>query len=85
MAKRAARSPAAVDERPKRTAEDKIAGALAFLVVKDLDTQKAVLRLDAIGFEAQEISALLDVTPNYIAVVRYQKKSADKKKRKKAR
>jgi hypothetical protein len=53
------------------------------IATKDMETDDAALKLDAIGFDAREISALLDVGPNYVNVARHRKKSAAKKPRKK--
>jgi len=63
---------------------DKIAGALALIAVKEMDTDKAALKLDAIGFGADEIAALLDVGPNYVNVARHRKKPAGKRVKRKA-
>jgi hypothetical protein len=48
-----------------------------------MDTDDAALKLDAIGFSASEISALLDVGPNYVNVARHRKKGRAGKPRKK--
>ena len=62
------------------SAADKIAGLLALIATRDMDTDKAALKLDGIGFNAVEISALLDVGPNYVNVARHRKKAVGKKK-----
>jgi hypothetical protein len=49
------------------SAADKIAGLLELIATKDMDTDEAALKLDGIGFNAREISALLDVGANYVA------------------
>jgi hypothetical protein len=80
MAKRR-KKPAPLDE-PTAGAPttDKIAGLLALIATKGMETDDAALKLDAIGFDAREISALLDVGPNYVNVARHRKKSGSKKK-----
>lgn len=62
---------------------DKVAGLLALIATRGMDTDAAALKLDAIGFSAGEISALLDVGPNYVHVARHRKKGSAKKSRKK--
>ena len=52
---------------------DKIAGLLALIATKDMDKDPAALKLDAIGFTAREIAALLDVGTNYVNVARHRK------------
>jgi hypothetical protein len=73
--KPASRADAAVTVQPA----EKIAGLLALIATKDMDKDEAALKLDAIGFDAREISALLDVGPNYLNVARHRKKSSAKK------
>ncbi len=63
---------------------DKIAGVLALIAIKDMEPDTAALKLDAIGFNSREISALLDVGPNYVNVARFRKKKIGKSKGKKA-
>jgi hypothetical protein len=58
----------------KVDAAEKIAGVLALIATKDMDKDDAALKLDAIGFDAREISNLLDVGPNYVNVARHRKK-----------
>ena len=65
------------------TTASKIASLLALIAIRDMDTEVAALRLDAIGFSAREISALLDVGPNYVNVARHRKKDASRRPRKK--
>jgi hypothetical protein len=65
------------------SAADKIAGLLALIATRDMGTDDAALKLDAIGFGAREISALLDVGPNYVNVARHRKKSGARRPRKK--
>jgi len=60
------------------SAVDKIAGLLALIATRDMDTDAAALKLDAIGFGAREISVLLDVGPNYVNVARHRKKGRSK-------
>jgi hypothetical protein len=59
---------------------DKIAGLLALIATKGMDTDDAALKLDGIGFNAREISALLDIGPNYVNVARHRKKAGGRKK-----
>lgn len=61
-------------------ATDKIARLMALMVTKDMDTDDAALKLDAIGFDAREISAVLDVGPNYVNVARHRKRTVGKKR-----
>ncbi|EIG62917.1 hypothetical protein [Bradyrhizobium sp. WSM1253] len=78
MAKKAARkrAPAAEGAEDKSSpALDKIAGLLALIATKELDTDTAALKLVACGFSAREISGLLDVGPNYVNVARHRKKN----------
>jgi hypothetical protein len=59
---------------------EKIAGLLALIATKDMDTDDAALKLDGIGFNAREISALLDVGTNYVNVARHRKKAGGRKR-----
>jgi DNA-directed RNA polymerase specialized sigma24 family protein len=59
----------------------KIAGALALLAVRGLETDDAALKLDSIGFSASEIAALLDVNSNYVQVARFRRRKAGQKKK----
>lgn len=79
------RKPAVVAEMPLgASASDKIAGLLALIVTKEMETDNAALKLDAIGFSSREISVLLDVGPNYVNVARHRKNSGKKKKPRKS-
>jgi hypothetical protein len=62
------------------SAADKIARLLAILVTREMVTDDAALKLDAIGFSASEISLLLDVGPNYVNVARHRKAKKAKKR-----
>ncbi len=75
-----ARKPKAknVDSSPPATAEDKIAGVLALIAIKDMEPDSAALKLDSIGFTSREISALLDVGPGYVSVARFRAKKGKK-------
>jgi len=53
---------------------------LALIAIKDLEPDAAALKLDAIGFTSKEISALLDVGPNYVHVARFRAKKGKKRK-----
>ena len=77
MAKRRKR---AAEDQPVRSADDKIAGALALIAVKGLETEDAALKLDAIGFTSHEIAALLDVNENYVRVAKYRAKKKPKRR-----
>ena len=78
MAKRQRRK--SVDDAPPTTAADKIAGALALIAIKEMETDDAALKLDAIGFTSKEICALLNVSPNYVRVARFRAKKGKKRK-----
>ena len=82
MAKR--RKAAVAADTPATTVQDKIAGCLALIATKGMDTDDAALKLAGIGFTAREIGGLLDVGENYINVARHRKKSAVQKSRAKA-
>jgi hypothetical protein len=83
-ARKRKRSGANNGDEQRVPAADKIAQLLALIVTKEMDTDDAALKLDAVGFSAREISALLDVGPNYVNVARHrQKGSGSKKARKK--
>lgn len=69
-----------VDDQPLAAAEDKIAGVLALIAIKDMEPDAAALKLDAIGFTSKEISALLEVGPNYVNVARFRAKKGKKRK-----
>jgi hypothetical protein len=75
MAKRRKKPAATANAAPKVQAAEKIAGLLALIATKGMDKDDAALKLDAIGFDAREISALLDVGPNYVNVARHRKKN----------
>jgi hypothetical protein len=69
-----------VDDAPPANAADKIAAVLALIAIKDMEADSAALKLDAIGFTSKEISALLDVGPNYVNVARFRAKNGKKRK-----
>jgi DNA-directed RNA polymerase specialized sigma24 family protein len=77
MAKRKRNAP---DEAPARGANEKIACALALIAVKGLETEDAALKLDAIGFNSREISALLDVNENYVRVAKHRAKKKPRRR-----
>ena len=84
MAKR--KNPAAAegdDATPVASTSERIARLLALLVVRDLETDVAALKLAAAGFSARDISILLDVNANYLNNAKFRKKQAGKKARKK--
>jgi hypothetical protein len=64
------------------SAADKIARLLAILVTREMVTDDAALKLDAIGFSAREIAMLLDVGSHYVHVARHRKATGKKKVRK---
>jgi hypothetical protein len=68
------------DVSPLITPENKIAGVLALIATKGMEPDIAALKLDAIGFSSKEISALLDVGPNYVNVARFRAKKSRKLK-----
>jgi hypothetical protein len=75
VARKAKRGAANADDAAEKgtPALDKIAGLLALIATKDMDKDSAALKLDAIGFTAREIAALLDVGTNYVNVARHRK------------
>jgi len=50
------------------------------MVVRDMDTDEAALKLDDVGFSAQEIAQLLGVSTSYVSVMKHCKKRGAKKK-----
>jgi hypothetical protein len=72
MAKK--RRTAAEADAPRVSVQDKIAGCIALMAVRGMDTDDAALKLDAIGFSSREIADLLDVGTNYVNVARHRKK-----------
>lgn len=68
------------DDVPPATAADKIAGVLALIAIKEMETDDAALKLDAIGFTSKEICALLNVAPSYVSVARFRAKRGKKRK-----
>jgi hypothetical protein len=67
------------DDTKGVTAAEKIAGLLALIAIKGMDTDSAALKLDAIGFSAREIADLLDVGLNYVNVARHRKSKGKRK------
>jgi hypothetical protein len=65
-------------------APEKIARLLAVIVTKEMEKDDAALKLDSIGFDAKEISAILDVGENYVNVAKHRKRAGAKKTRTKA-
>jgi hypothetical protein len=78
MAKEAKRA-AKADAEEGVSAADKIAGVLALIATKGMDTDSAALKLDAIGFTSREIADLLDVGLNYVNVARHRKNKGKRK------
>jgi len=68
------------DDTPPASAGDKIAGVLALIAIKDMEPDDAALKLDALGFTSRDISALLDVGPNYVNVARFRAKKGKRRK-----
>jgi hypothetical protein len=68
-------------EAPGISVQDKIARCLALIATKGVDTDAAALKLDAAGFSAAEIGALLDVGTNYVNVARHRRRTGGKKTR----
>jgi hypothetical protein len=81
--KRKAATVAEGEAGSRTSAADKIAGLLALIATRDMDTDDAALKLDAIGFAAREISALLGVGLNYVNVARHRKRGGPGKNQKK--
>ena len=73
MAKKRARK-APAEPEVGASVQNKIAGCLALIAVKDLEPEDAALRLDGIGFTSHEIAGLLNVNENYVRVAKYRKK-----------
>lgn len=84
MAKRSRRAATAENGATRIGAADKVAGVLALIAIKGMEPDDAALKLDAIGFNSAEISALLNVGPNYVNVARFRRKEVGRTKRKKA-
>jgi hypothetical protein len=65
---------------------DKIAALLGLLVVKDMETDDASVRLGNVGFSDREIAALIGVTDGYVRLARFRakKKGGPKPRKKKA-
>ncbi len=61
-------------------AAERIARLLALIVVRDLDTDTAAIKLHGAGFNSREIAHLLGVGPNYLHVVRNRRKSSRNKR-----
>lgn len=83
MPKQKRRAAAAAEPATQAAVTDKIAGVLALIAIKGMEPDEAALKLDAIGFGASEISALLDVGPNYVNVARFRRKKVGRVNRKK--
>jgi hypothetical protein len=85
VAKRAARkrAPGAAEGEQQGTALDKIAALLGLLVVKDMETDDASVRLGNVGFSDREIAALIGVTDGYVRLARFRAKKSGRKARKK--
>jgi len=62
----------------------KVASLLALIATREMDTDEAALKLSAIGFDAREISSLLNVGLNYVHMARHRAKRTGAKSRKKA-
>ncbi|WP_038965602.1 hypothetical protein [Bradyrhizobium diazoefficiens] len=75
------RAPAVAEQGENKDSQalHRIAGLLAIIAVKDMDTDDAALKLDAIGFSASEVSGMLGVGTNYIQVARFRKRNAGRK------
>jgi hypothetical protein len=76
--KSARRRPAAVaadGEQQGSAALDKIAALLGLLVVKDMETDDASVRLGNVGFSDREIAALIGVTDGYGRLARFRAKN----------
>lgn len=87
MAKKATRKRApAAGEEFGTPALDKIAALLGLLVVKDMDTDDAAVRLGNVGFSDREIAALIGVTDGYVRLARFRakKKGGPRVRKKKA-
>jgi hypothetical protein len=54
------------------------------LVVKDMQTDEASVRLGNVGFSDREIAALIGVTDGYVRLARFRAKSGRKQRKKKA-
>jgi hypothetical protein len=69
-------------QEPEATvpADEKIARLLAMLLVRDMDTEEAALKLDGVGFGSRDITAMLGVSSNYVANAKYKKRRASKKR-----
>jgi len=61
-------------------APEKIARLLALIVIKEMETDDAAMKLLGVGFGPREISALLGVGDNYVHVVKNRRKVGRAKK-----
>jgi len=81
MAPRKRREPGAEATENSLPVADKIARLLALMVVRDMETKQAALKLDSVGFSAHDISLLLGVNSNYVHKAKHEEKGGAKKKR----
>lgn len=63
---------------------EKIASLLALIATRGMETDEASIKLDSIGFGAREISAILNVSANYVNVAKHRKKTGSRKSQKSA-
>jgi hypothetical protein len=81
VAQRRRKAAAVAEEGDHATsAADKIAGLLALIATQGMETDEAAIKLDAIGFSANEISVLLGVSSSYVSVAKFRRSKNPRKK-----
>lgn len=61
---------------------ERIAGLLAIIATRDMDTDEAAIKLDAIGLSGREIAGVLGVSESYAGVAKFRAKDGKPKAKK---